>query len=204
QQTAGGGDTEAAILLALEALPSGKPGAKRPYLFEAEAALYNAVLGHRQIRVFPHEAGLTHAAFSPPGDKMVTSCFDGIARVWDVSSGTLLATLKGHQGVVDRATFSPDGSRIITASRDGTARIWDAATGVQLFVLPQSGDFPTAIFSPDGTRALTAGYGPNIGNVLWDATTGKKIFRVAGQGTSFVNFSPDGRTFAAAEDYDLA
>src|SRR6185295_12044720 len=150
QQTAGGGDTQAAILLALEALPSGKPGAKRPYLFEAEAALYNAVLGHRQIRVFPHEAGLTHAAFSPRGDKMVTSSFDGIARVWDVSSGTLLATLKGHQGVVERATFSPDGSRIITASRDGTARIWDAATGVQLFVLPQSGDFPTAIFSPDG------------------------------------------------------
>ena len=157
QQTAASGDTEAAILLALEALPEDMSASGRPYLFEAEAALYKALFAHRQTMIFRHDAGVTHAAFNPSGDRIVTSSFDKTARIWDVRDGSEIAVLKGHQGAVERAMFSPDGSRVVTAARDGTARIWNAASGEQLFVLQQPGDFPTAIFSPDGTRVLTAG-----------------------------------------------
>ncbi|RWF97979.1 MAG: hypothetical protein EOQ54_32360, partial [Mesorhizobium sp.] len=64
EQSAAVGNTEAAIRLALEALPS-KEQPERPYLFEAEAALYNALLAHRQIKIFRHGAGVTDTAFNP-------------------------------------------------------------------------------------------------------------------------------------------
>ena len=109
QQTAASGDTEAAILLALEALPKGGLEPARPYLFEAEAALFNALLAHRQTAVFKHDAGVTQAAFNRTGDRMVTASYDGTARIWDVANGREIAILKGHEGPVERAGFSPDG-----------------------------------------------------------------------------------------------
>jgi WD40 repeat protein len=199
QQTATSGNTEAAILLALEALPTGTSARRRPYIVEAEAALYKALLAHRQTRVFDQHAALTHAAFNRTGDRIVTSSYDDTARIWDVSGGTEIAVLKGHQGPVERAEFSPDGSRVITAARDGTARVWNATSGERLFVLQPVGDFPTAIFSPNGNRVLTAGANSNA--TLWDAQTGMKVLSVSsrtsgGMGDSRACFSPDGRSFA--------
>ncbi|QIG51001.1 AAA family ATPase [Nordella sp. HKS 07] len=196
EQTAAGGDTEAAILLALEALPKDVSAPDRPYLSEAEGALYKAIFAHRQTRVFRHDAGVAHAAFNPSGDSIVTSSFDKTARIWNVRGGSETAILRGHQDAVERAMFSPDGSRVVTVARDDTARIWNAASGKQLFVLSQAGDFPTAIFSPDGTRLLTAG----VGNypALWDVQTGKKILNVNSRLDGLASFSPDGQSFASA------
>ena len=149
QQTAASGDTEAAILLALEALPASTSSYSRPYIVEAEIALYRALLVHYQTKIFHHSAGVTHATFSPSGDRIVTSSYDDTARIWDLSSGEETAVLRGHEGPVERAEFSPDGSRVITAARDGTARIWNAALGDQLFVLQPVGNFPSGDFQPE-------------------------------------------------------
>ncbi|MBE1706491.1 MULTISPECIES: winged helix-turn-helix domain-containing protein [Mesorhizobium] len=195
ERSAAAGNTEAAIRLALEALPS-KEQPERPYLFEAEAALYKALLAHRQIKILRPGAGVAHAAFNPTGDRIVTASYDRTAAVWDISSGAETAILKGHDGAVERAEFSPDGSRILTAARDGTARLWDAVSGEQLYILRPVGNYPTAIFSPDGTRVLTAG--ENSDATLWDARTGKKVLGVSSDAYTRAAFSSDGRSFATA------
>lgn len=195
QQSTATGNTEAAILLALEALSS-KDQSERPYLFEAEAALYKALLGHRQIKNFRHGAGVTDAAFNPTGDQIVTASYDKTAGVWDISSGAETAVLKGHEGAVERAEFSPDGSRILTAARDGTARLWNAISGEQLFVLQPVGNYPTAIFSPNGDRVLTAGQDSDA--TLWDARTGTKVLSVSSDGYTRAAFNSAGRSFATA------
>ena len=41
-----------------------KTRSERPYLFEAEAALYKALLAHHQIKIFRHGAGVADAAFN--------------------------------------------------------------------------------------------------------------------------------------------
>ena len=169
-------------MLALEALPKSGSGPARPYLFEAEAALFNALLAHRQTAVFKHDAGVTQAAFNRTGDRIVTASYDKTARIWDVSKGTEIAVLKGHEGPVERAGFSPDGRRVITAARDGTARIWDADSGAQRAVLEPVGDYPTAVFDPSGERVLTAG--ENSQASLWDARTGTKLLSVASTGAA--------------------
>ena len=173
QQTAAAGDTEAAILLALEALPKDMAAPDRPYLLEAEAALYEGSAAAPANHGLPPRRGVTYAAFSPTGDRIVTSSFDKTARIWNVEDGSEIAILKGHQALLERASFSPDGSRVATAGRDGTARIWDAASGEQIFVLPQPGNVHTAMFSPAGTRLLT---GSDVrAPTVWDAQTGKKV-----------------------------
>src|SRR5204863_5580919 len=129
---------------------------ERPFLIEAEAALYKALLAHQQMMVLRHDAGVTDAGFDPSGGRVVTASYDKTARIWNSKDGSQIALLKGHQGAVERAMFSPDGRRVVTAARDGTARIWNAQTGEQLLALPLAGDFPTAVFSPSGTRVLTA------------------------------------------------
>jgi WD40 repeat protein len=68
---------------------------------------------------------------------MVTADGDTKARIWDVASGRLLATLEGHTGEVVDAEFSPDGSRVVTASWDGTAKIWDVQS-----LIGKDGDRP--------------------------------------------------------------
>ena len=124
EQAAYAGDTEAAILWALEALPKDVSAPDRPFLKEAEIALYRALLLHRQTLLFRHDQGVISAAFNATGDQIVTSSHDKTARVWNATTGAAIAALNGHDGVVERAVFSPNGRFILTAGRDGTARVW--------------------------------------------------------------------------------
>jgi WD40 repeat protein len=84
----------------------------------------------RERLVLSHEDGVSSAAFSPDGKRIVTASWDKTARVWDAESGKLIGVpLTGHEGGVSSAAFSPDGKRIVTASSDKTARIWVAESG---------------------------------------------------------------------------
>ena len=196
QQATAMGDTGAAILVALEALKD-LNAPDRPYVKEAEIALYKALSEHRQTMIFRHDAGVTYAAFNPSGDRIVTSSYDRTARIWSVANGSEIAVLKGHEAAVESASFNPDGSRVVTAGRDGTARVWDAVGGRQVFVLPQPGNVHTATFGPAGARLLT---GSDQGDLtIWDAQTGKKLEINDSFGTTSATFSPDGLSFAAGK-----
>ena len=190
------GDTETAILLALEALPKSGSGPTRPYFFDAEAALFNALLMHRQTAVFKHDAGVAQAAFDRSGKRIVTASYDKTARIWDVATGRQIAMLKGHHGAVERAGFSPDGRLVVTAARDGTARIWDAVSGAQRTVLGPIGDYPTAVFDSKGDRVLTAG--GHTQATLWNPWTGDKILSLASIRDDTAGFGPDDRSFATS------
>ena len=54
---------------------------------------------------------------------MVTASADKTARLWNSSTGQLLAVLSGHTSSVSSARFSSDGQWIVTASDDRTARV---------------------------------------------------------------------------------
>ena len=101
---------------------------------------------------------INHASYSPDGTKVILSCYDETATIWD-RSGTRLDTLRGHTGVVTMAVYSPDGERIATASRDQTVRVWNKR-GEQLMVLRgHSTQVGFVRFSPDGRLLMSFGGG---------------------------------------------
>ena len=54
-----------------------------------------------------------------------TGCGDTIARCFDVKSGALKRTFKGHTGSVNSLRVID--KRLFTGSYDGTLRIWDVS-----------------------------------------------------------------------------
>jgi len=73
-----------------------------------------------------HSSGVTDAAFSPDGNKIVTAFNDRSAKIWNIQTGKWITNIRRHANTVNSAAFSPDGHKIVTASNDKTAKIWDA------------------------------------------------------------------------------
>jgi WD40 repeat protein/energy-coupling factor transporter ATP-binding protein EcfA2 len=132
-----------------------------------------------------HTSFVTSAAFSPDGSRIVTTSWDGTARVWSLE-GEELAVLEGHTDKVFSAAFSPDGSRILTASADEDARVW-SLEGEALAVLEGQ---TSARFSPDGSRIVTVSW---IGTALVWSLDGEALAVLKGNIIIYsAAFSPDG------------
>ena len=97
-------------------------------------------------------------SFSPDGNKLACSTFDGI-RIYDVKIGALvLSPLEGHDDDIRYVLWSHDGNRLFSASRDKTIRYWNSGTGEQIGQ-PWTGhtDWITSLsLSPDGTILASA------------------------------------------------
>ena len=150
---------------------------------------------------FHHTSPLDVAALSPDGGTVLTGSRDGLARLWDVTTGHLLATLQ-HSGGVSLAAFRADGRRIVTAGNGHSAQLWrmlDAAALPRRVEPPKPGEnFNTAAISPDGRRIL---FGTDDGHpVLWLREESRQIELPEHRGAyvTGVGFSSDGSTFATA------
>jgi WD40 repeat protein len=139
-------------------------------------------------------------AFSPNDKLFLTAHREGMAKLWDVDTGTIIYTRHNHTGSIFDVVFSPQGSRFATTAEDGTAKIWDTLTGREIMTLygSESG-VVAAAFSPDGTYLATAN-GATV--KLWDISlTGNQEWldlrghddRITG-----VAYSPNGKRIVTA------
>ena len=102
---------------------------------------------------------VTSVAYSPDGSHVVSGSYDNTIRIWNATTGQLVAgPFQGHTDVVTSVAYSPDGSHVVSGSHDNTIRIWNATTG-QLVAGPFQGhtDCVTSVtYSPDGGYILSA------------------------------------------------
>ncbi|KAM3068044.1 hypothetical protein ACMFMG_011091 [Clarireedia jacksonii] len=83
--------------------------------------------GNQQKTLQGHVMGVW--AMVPWGDTLVSGGCDRDVRVWDMSTGESLHTLRGHTSTV-RCLKMSDANTAISGSRDTTLRIWDIKTGL--------------------------------------------------------------------------
>ncbi len=102
-------------------------------------------------------------AFSPDGKYALSGSDDMAARLWDVESGRLLRSFKGHSGLVIAVAFSPDGQFALSGSSDMKVRLWNVDTGQLSYVFDGDAAGVNAIaFSPDGRYILSGSKDSNV------------------------------------------
>jgi WD40 repeat protein len=140
-------------------------------------------------------------AFSPDGRTLAVG-YGGeddnerVIKLWDVASGKLLRTLRGHKSWISNVAFSPDGRTLASSGGvmdgddwDPTIKLWDVATGRELRTLTGNlGRVTSVAFSPDGrTLASGSGDGKVAGSgdgtvILWSTADGSIQTRYVGMG----------------------
>jgi len=156
-----------------------------------------------------HDGKVTGVAFSRDGSRLATTGDDGMLKVWNTSTGDLLASLRGR-GPASGPSFSADGSQVAAGWREGsgvvpstppirlplsTIRVLDLVTDRVVWTHDDIMGAPTdTAFSRDGKRLAVV----NSGNLaVFDLMTGDRAFRLPTEdGDLQVAWSPDGRFIA--------
>jgi WD40 repeat protein/DNA-binding SARP family transcriptional activator len=163
----------------------------------------DAETGKRVLSFHGHDVDVNHVAFSPDGSKLATTGDDGELKVWDPSTGRLLASLSGS-GSTWGPSFSADGSLVAAGAWDGKGthvRVLDLSSGRVVFDVLVPGAFDAAL-SPDGKRlAVSTQLGGR--SAVFDVETGEKAFRLSEDESRAVSWSPDGRYVAATSDASI-
>jgi len=93
---------------------------------------------YKNIRTLPgHDHSVSAVRFVPSGaagspssgNLLVSASRDKTLRIWDVSTGYCVKTIRGHADWVRDVSPSFDGRFLLSAGNDQTARIWDASSG---------------------------------------------------------------------------
>lgn len=126
------------------------------------------------------EAGLVIRTAFDPTDKCVASLglFEKYVKLWDISNGKLVYTLKGHTGPVNNFSFSPDGELIATASNDKTIKIWDVNTGELLRELSGHSDYVKDVKFIDSITIVSGSRDKSIR--IWNIDQGREIVSLKG------------------------
>jgi WD40 repeat protein/DNA-binding SARP family transcriptional activator len=150
-----------------------------------------------------HDGDVTDVSFSPDGSRLASTGDDGRLKVWDPSTGRLLASMSAD-GPAWGPSFSADGSFVAAAWADeSTVRVLDLSTDRVVATLRMKDAVDTA-FSPAGKRLAIVSLSRN--GAVFDVETGKALFGLSEPNCCTVpisrpvSWSPDGRYVAAGSD----
>jgi WD40 repeat protein len=137
-------------------------------------------------------------AFSPDGKTLASAHDDSTIQLWDVSSGRLVHSFRGHTGRVSFIVFSPDGELLAGGSSDLTVKLWDVSSGqfIRSFKGHNEKIYSVA-FSPDGKTLASGSHDQTV--KLWDVSSGRIVRSFEGHSSPVLSmaFSPDGKTLAS-------
>ncbi|MBN8656007.1 MAG: hypothetical protein J0M11_09745 [Anaerolineae bacterium] len=119
------------------------------------------------------EFNIVTIALSPSGKLVAASSdnkFDYSVKVWDVDSGNLVCTLKGHENRVQAITFAYEEKWIVSVSNDRTVRIWDIDSRLCIATLHGHSDkVNTVIVAKDSKIAFSGSRDKTI--KMWNLET---------------------------------
>jgi len=157
----------------------------------------------------PLPDAIASADFSPDG-KLVAAAVGNVAKIWDTSALTPVATLQGHSDWIEGLAFSPKTQDVFTWGRDGTIRRWRPNGQTVYSIAANTSPDPYLLrishlsLSADGKRIATVGW--DGAAQVWDADTGKAISSTRdAEGPPYsVSINPDGTRLVSTNAGNVA
>ncbi|KAG7400233.1 hypothetical protein PHYBOEH_006571 [Phytophthora boehmeriae] len=163
---------------------NGQRGANVVPLAEAAAAASGTNVAIAAATALPHSYSVTSAEclatlMSPNGGDvytvnlhpsethLVTGGYDQSVRLWDIATGAVAKTFRGHFASVCDVQFNRHANFIVSGSKDGSIRLWDILSGLCVHTLRQTLGEVTSISMASNGYTLLSG-SRNNSNRLWD------------------------------------
>ena len=102
----------------------------------------------------PHK--IRAAQFFSDNDIVIAAHADGVIRVWNVHSHSVVREFSGHTADLWSVSVYSDKDVMVSCGKDKTVKIWDISRTEILLSVEQSSPILSAVISPDG-RFLTTG-----------------------------------------------
>lgn len=103
----------------------------------------------------------------PSETHLVTGGYDQTVRLFDIQTGAISKTFRGHIASVCDAQFNRHANLIVSGSKDGTIRLWDILSGLCVHTLRQTlGEVTSVSMASNGYTLLSGSR--NNSNRLWD------------------------------------
>jgi WD40 repeat protein len=99
-----------------------------------DAAIWDAQTGEVELLLKGHDSCISGVCFDASGKRLLTSSWDGTARVWDAVTGECLARVASDETLYTGA-LSRDGELLATGGAHGWIHLWAAGTGEHLHTL---------------------------------------------------------------------
>lgn len=163
---------------------------------------FDALLG----KLRGHSGSVYSAVYSMNGDHLASGGSDGIIRLWDTVSGSVVLRLEGHHKAITSLSFSLDSRGLASGSEDCSVRVWDLACGTCLNYFPGYGDRVLSVqFCPHqfDEKILLASSSGSGQLIVWDLASGEVVVNAAEEACSpvyTVAFSQDGETILSGTD----
>eukprot|EP00741_Cyanophora_paradoxa_P019806 tig00021168_g19115.t1 len=154
-----------------------------------------------------HGSFVWSIAISPDGTRVVSTCWDGTARVWSVTRGKLLcADMKMDRNIrccawAPKTQRHPGGPFIATGSGDATIKIWETKNYREIAHLKGHKDVVWGVhFSPNASKLVSASEDRTL--KIWDTGSWTEIGVLNGHydWVRSVCFSPDGDFIVSGAD----
>jgi len=130
-------------------------------------------------------------AISPDGSRLVSGSVDKTVKLWDVATGTVLSTLKGHSENVTKVAFSMlDGKSILTGSFDKSSCMFSPDESSQPIYRLTHAD-PVYSFTQRNDKTWTFADGSTFA-----LANGDKLDKIPNISGRNVLFSPDRQLLA--------
>ena len=125
-----------------------------------------------------HSDWISNVRFTPSAKEpvIVSSGWDKVVKVWNLSTCRLKTNHIGHGGYINSVTVSPDGTLCASGGKDGDAMLWDLNEGKHLYTLSGNDVINSLAFSPN-RYWLCAAVGPVV--KIWDLEVGFGVMVVA-------------------------